>query len=41
MVEVQSQLESTKKVLQQKENEHLEKYKNNVDLLEKYVDEKK
>ena len=37
---VQSDLKSTPGLLQQKENEHLDEYKNNVSLLKKYNEEK-
>ena len=40
MAKVQSTLKSAKGLLQQKEKEHLDKYKNNVPLLNKYSEEK-
>ena len=41
LVGVQSKLNYTKSLLQQKENEHLEKYKNNVESLKKYIEDKR
>ena len=40
MAKVQSELKSTNDILQQKEKEHLDKYKYNVELLKKYNEEK-